>query len=196
MAYPARLLAEDEHIVHEMRPHWRMLVLPAVLLLVIVGLWPYLHARIGVWLDAGTTRSTLRWLLAAFAVIALFFLVVQPFLRWFTSLYVITDRRIIVRRGIIAREGRDMPLSRVNDVSFSHTVLERVFNCGSIVVESAGTHGQLVIANVPNVEDMQREIYRLHQEDDERRMDEADQRSTPPAASGTEPRTAEGLPPA
>ena len=93
----------------------------------------------------------------------------------------LTDRRIIVRTGILARRGRDMPLSRVNDVSFSHTVIERFLNCGTIVVESAGTQGQLVIASVPNVETIQREIYRLHDEDDGRRRGEAEDYRTPPA---------------
>ncbi|MFN8147327.1 MAG: PH domain-containing protein [Candidatus Nanopelagicales bacterium] len=65
--------------------------------------------------------------------------------------YVITNHRIIVRFGLIARNGRDMPLSRVNDVSFSHTV-DQISNCGTITVESAGEKGQLTMRGVPNVE--------------------------------------------
>ena len=49
----------------------------------------------------------------------LVWLVVIPFLTWISSQYVITNRRIITRSGILARRGRDMPLSKVNDVSFS-----------------------------------------------------------------------------
>ena len=93
----------------------------------------------------------------------------RPFLYWMTTQYVITDHRIIVRTGLISRSGRDMPLSRVNDVSFKKSVLERFLNCGTLMIESAGTQGQLVISSVPDVEDIQREIYRLHDEDDERR---------------------------
>jgi uncharacterized membrane protein YdbT with pleckstrin-like domain len=82
-------------------------------------------------------------------------------LRWVTTHYVVTNRRIITRRGIIARSGRDMPLSRVNDISFSHTVWERILGCGTLVVESAGETGQLTLASVPNVEHVQRRIYEL-----------------------------------
>ena len=95
--------------------------------------------------------------------------VIRPFLYWLTTQYVITDHRIIVRTGLISRSGRDMPLSRVNDVSFRKTALERMLNCGTLMIESAGTQGQLIIASVPDVEDIQREIYRLHDEDDDRR---------------------------
>jgi len=62
-----------------------------------------------------------------------------------------------------------MPLARVNDVHFRYTVLERMLGCGTLVVESAGESGQLVIAAVPHIELVQREIFRLHEHDDERR---------------------------
>lgn len=184
MAYPKRLLADDESIVYEMRPHWRSLVGPVLVLLLVVAVWSYVFARSGSWFDPGSTpRTGLRWVLSIAAVVVLATWVVRPFLVWATTQYVFTDRRIIVRSGLIARRGRDMPLSRVNDVSFSHTVLERFLNCGTLVVESAGTQGQLVIASVPDVETIQREIFRLHDEDDTRRRAEAERsgHSGPPA---------------
>jgi uncharacterized membrane protein YdbT with pleckstrin-like domain len=95
-----------------------------------------------------------------------------PFLRWLTTSYVVTDRRLITRRGIIARQGRDMPLSRINDVTFNHSgLLERMLGCGTLVVESAGERGQLVLADVPRVEEVQRDVYRLAEQDDVRRRD-------------------------
>jgi uncharacterized membrane protein YdbT with pleckstrin-like domain len=98
---------------------------------------------------------------------------VLPFLRWITTSYVITDRRIITRTGIIARTGRDMPISRVNDVTFSHSgLLERILRCGTLVVESAGERGQLTLRDVPHVEEVQRDVYRLAEADEERRRGE------------------------
>ncbi len=79
-----------------------------------------------------------------------------------------TDRRIITRTGIVARRGRDMPLSKVNDVSFHYSVIERIVSCGTLVVSSA-SDDNLVIASVPHVEDIQREIYRLREHEEERR---------------------------
>lgn len=174
MAYPTKLLADDESIVYEMRPHWRSLVFPVLALLITVALWSYLFAKSSSWFDEGGPRTTVQWVLSLAALFSLVVWVIRPLLFWYSTQYVFTDKRIIVRTGIIARRGRDMPLSRVNDVSFGHTVLERFLNCGTLVVESAGTQGQLVIANVPNVESMQREIFRLHDEDDTRRRYEAE----------------------
>lgn len=163
MGYPAKLLTEGEHIEREMRPHWRMLAIPVLVLLVTVFVASYVEAR---W---GTQWSWLGILIAVVAVIVLWQWTLVPVVRWATSQYVLTNRRIIVRTGIVARQGRDMPLSRVNDVHFSYTVLERLLGCGTLVVESAGEGGQLVIAAVPHVEIVQREVFRLHEQDDARR---------------------------
>lgn len=161
MGYPTKLLADDEHIVYELKPHWRALVVPVIVLLVTLGLTGYALAS---WQNSGV-----RWIVLGTALLVLLVWVVRPFLYWMTTQYVITDHRIIVRTGLVRRSGRDMPLSRVNDVSFQKNVIERFLNCGTIMIESAGTQGQLVIASVPDVEQIQREIYRLHDEDDERR---------------------------
>ena len=97
-------------------------------------------------------------------------LTVWPFLKWLTTSYVVTDRRIITRVGVVARHGRDMPISRVNDVTFEHSgILERLLGCGTLVVESAGERGQLVLRDVPHVEEVQRDVYRLAEADEERR---------------------------
>jgi len=161
--YPQKLLTEGERIEREMRPHWRILVIPVLVLFVVVFVSMYSVSR---WADG---KPWLGWVIVGVSVVVLVVWVVAPFLRWATAQYVLTNRRIIVRSGVIARQGRDMPLARVNDVHFRYTVLERMLGCGTLVVESAGESGQLVIAAVPHIELVQREIFRLHEHDDERR---------------------------
>ncbi len=168
MGYPTKLLADDESIVYELKPHWRALVVPVFVLLATLAL--------GIFAIAKWDSSGLRWTVLVVMLLVLVVWVVRPFLYWLTTQYVITDHRIIVRTGLISRSGRDMPLSRVNDVSFKKSVIERALNCGTLMIESAGTQGQLVISSVPDVEDIQREIYRLHDEDDERRRNKPSSR--------------------
>ena len=79
-----------------------------------------------------------------------------------------TTRRIIVRTGLVARKGRDMPLSKVNNVSFDISFWGRLLNYGVLTVDSASDEA-LVIADVPGVENIQREVQRLHEDDDVRR---------------------------
>ena len=157
MAYPRKLLAEGERPELELHPHGKALVGPVAALLAVVPLASFGAARV----PDGGAQVSLRVALAVVAVVLVVALSVLPFLRWVTTHYVVTDRRLITRRGLVARSGRDMPLARVNDISFSHSVLERLLGCGTLVVESAGERGQLVLEDVPHVEAVQRRIYEL-----------------------------------
>lgn len=166
---PKRLLGEGEEVVMAMRPHWKEMVGPGLVLLVLSPLATY-AATVA---PEGDAQTWFRLTVVAVAVLILLRWVGWPFLVWITTSYVVTDRRLITRVGVIARLGRDMPLSRVNDVTFEHSgLLERVLRCGTLVVESAGERGQLVLRDVPRVEEVQRDVYRLAEADEERRRHE------------------------
>ena len=161
MAYPKKLLSPGESIKFEMRPHWRAIIFPIIILIALVFF--------GAWLFFLTDGSILRWIVGLGGIAVLLFGVLIPFLRWITTQYVFTDRRIIVRQGLLTKEGRDVPLAKVNSVSFEKSVLGRIFNFGVLQIESANVDGTLSIKDVPDVEEIQRDIYRLQEEDDVRR---------------------------
>ena len=166
MGYPQKLLAPGEVISMETRPHWRALFVPAIILLATVfgATWLYF------WIDSNAFGGTImRWVVLAGGIAIVLLWALVPFLRWVTTEYVFTDRRIIVRSGIITRQGRDMPLSKVNNVSFHVPALGRILNYGALQIESANEDGAVYIADVPNVEEIQREIYVLMENNDARR---------------------------
>ena len=77
-------------------------------------------------------------------------------------------RGVLMRNGVLSRQGRDVPLTRVNDVSFSRSIIERFFGSGTLTIESAGERGQVTLTDVPKVEDVQREIYKLVEDEAQR----------------------------
>ena len=163
---PKRLLGDGEDVVMALRPHWKELVNPVLILLVTSPVATFLAAKI----PTGSAQQWLRLAIGILAALVILRFTGWPFVKWITTAYVVTDRRIITRVGVVARAGRDMPISRVNDVSFNHSgILERMLGCGTLVVESAGERGQLVLRDVPHVEEVQRDIYRLAEADEERR---------------------------
>jgi uncharacterized membrane protein YdbT with pleckstrin-like domain len=91
-----------------------------------------------------------------------------PVLRWRTTTYELTTRRLRMRSGIVARQGRDIPLARINDVSFEKGLLDRLLGSGRLVVESAGEHGQLVLTDIPGVEYVQATLFRLTEDEQQR----------------------------
>lgn len=160
MGYPRKLLSADERVELDLHPHGKALVLPVLALLLVVPAASFLAARV----PDGSAQLVLRGAVALLAVIAVALLTVRPFLRWSNTHYVVTDRRLITREGVLSRTGRDMPLTRINDISFSHSLFERMLGCGTLVVESAGERGQLVLGDVPRVEQVQRRLYELADE--------------------------------
>jgi uncharacterized membrane protein YdbT with pleckstrin-like domain len=157
-----RQLGDGEEIVHDLHPHWRRLVLPLVAAPIIVGLAGF---AIGI----GPDKPLYYWFIVGLAVVLILFLTVLPVLRWQTTRYVVTNRRVLYRSGLITQTGRDVPLYRLNDVHFENTIADRVTGSGDLIIESAGEQGQLRFTDVPNVAEVQRTIHRLTEEDDQRR---------------------------
>jgi uncharacterized membrane protein YdbT with pleckstrin-like domain len=177
VAYPRRLLQEGEEVVLDLHPHWRRIFFPVLSVPVVVALAAFAAAE----LPDRSWRGNARWGLLAVAIVILLFTFVRPWLRWITTSYVVTTHRVVLRDGILARSGRDIPLSRINDVTFEHGVLERLLRSGTLLVESAGERGQVTLADVPRVENVQRTLYKLVEQDDLRRRGYRDDREHPDA---------------
>lgn len=165
MPYPRKLLNPDEDVVFDLHPHWKALVLPTLLAPVIVFAATFVAGKV----PEGSMQRNLRLLVVLLAVVAFVWFVVVPYVRWATTHFVLTTRRVLMREGLVARKGRDIPIFRINDVTFEHTVVERILGAGTLVVESAGERGQVTLKDIPHVEDVQREIYTLIDADDARR---------------------------
>jgi uncharacterized membrane protein YdbT with pleckstrin-like domain len=157
-------LVEGERFVLRLHPHWKTLLRPILLLgLILVAL-----AVAEVLLPPRSDLAPVRFALAGLALLAVIIWFVVPWLRWKTTSYELTTRRLRLRRGILSRSGRDFPLIRISDVSFSHGLLDRLLGCGKLIVESAGEHGQLVLTEIPEVERVQATLFQLVEDEQAR----------------------------
>ena len=162
-------LTGDEQLVLLLHPHWKTLIRPILIAVLVVAV--VLVAEV---IPSGAlTRAAI----GVVAVLVLMVLLIVPLLRWRTTTYELTTKRLRTRYGIVTRRGRDIPLTRINDVSFEKGVLDRLLGAGRLVVESAGEHGQIVLTDIPHVEYVQATLFRLV-EDEQQRL-ERDQRSQP-----------------
>src|SRR3954452_48773 len=80
--------------------------------------------------------------------------------KWATTTFVVTTQRLIYRSGVLAKHGREIPLDRLNDISFHQTVFERMIGAGDLMIESAGERGQQTFNGIPHPNRVQNEIYR------------------------------------
>ena len=123
-------LQSGERVIYEGHPSWRA----------IVGF--YLKG-----LAVGAAAGVLATLLndggaglgvVTFAVIAAITILVG-FIKRVATVYTITDRRLNIKVGIIARKVQETRLQRVQNVNFDQGVYERVMQIGDVEFTTAGT---------------------------------------------------------
>ena len=160
MAYPDDLLVDGERVVLHTHPHGKMLISPVLVLLLVVALCVFLAALV-----RDQPWAPIAWIvLAAVGVGLVAWRTLVPVLRWRTTHFVVTTRRVLVREGVLSRTGIDIPMSRINSVQFRHTVLERFLGCGTLVIESASDE-PLEFTDVPRVEKAHALLYKEVAED-------------------------------
>jgi uncharacterized membrane protein YdbT with pleckstrin-like domain len=172
-----RSLAVGEQSVEALHPHWNTLVGPFLGAIVIVA-----ALLVGeVLIPGGRDASVERLAAAAVALVLLMWWLVYPLLRWRTTRYELTTRRMRLRTGVITRNGSDIPLSRITDVSFRKSLGDRLLGCGTLVVESAGEHAEIVLPQVPHVERVSARLFQLVEDERLRAstITQNDQRSDP-----------------
>jgi uncharacterized membrane protein YdbT with pleckstrin-like domain len=156
-------LTEGEHLVLRLRPHWKTVLRPVFILIVVIA-----AAITALVLLPSSASEAARLAIGVAALVAISIWSIVPLLRWRTTTYELTTRRLRLRRGILSRSGRDFPLIRISDVSFSHGLIDRLLGCGRLVVESAGEHGQLVLNAIPTVEQVQATLFQLVEDEQAR----------------------------
>jgi uncharacterized membrane protein YdbT with pleckstrin-like domain len=147
VAISGRLLGAGEHVVVFTRTHAKALVVPALVLVVVAAVAGFATSYPAV-TDHRVTLATV-WGLALLVVL---WRSVLPFLRWLTTTFTLTDRRLITRTGILSRRGHDIPLARVADVAYEHGIVDRMLGCGTLLVSDASERGQVRLPDIPHVE--------------------------------------------
>lgn len=143
-------LAQGETVVVDVRPHWWYLAGPVVVLaLVIAGAVAALVESVPGWAD---------WIMVAVLAVAALWLVGR-YLRWVTTRLVVSNSRIIERRGIFGRTGREIPLTALTDIGYRQSIFERIIGAGDVIIESAGRDGQEVFPDLPHPAAIHNEIY-------------------------------------
>lgn len=151
MAFPKKYLNDGEEIIVDLRPHWFFLFGPTVALVAALAL--------AVWVGTGDPADYVLFPVLALAVVGLLYFLVRVS-QWMTTDFVLTTDRLIYRKGVVSRSGREIPLERVNDVSFTQTLFQRMLRAGDLLVESGGERGQSAFGHFADPQGIQNEIHR------------------------------------
>lgn len=161
-------LTEDERVVLSFHPHWKRLVLPFFALIVVA-----VASGAGMYFVPGDYRYAwiARITIAVVSVVALTLWSFLPYLRWKTTTYTLTTHRFSIGTGILSRSQDDIPMAKVNSVSSDQRLLERLLGCGTLVVESAADRGELRLRDIPKINMVRTELFRLVEEASDGRPD-------------------------
>ena len=121
-------LQQGEKMIYQGHPSWR-----AIIGFYLKGILAGAIAGVVVKLADETTTG----LLVAAVIIGVTVLV--GFIKRVATVYTITDRRLNIKRGIIARKVQETRLQRVQNVNFDQGVYERVMQIGNVEFTTAGT---------------------------------------------------------
>ncbi|MCL9757706.1 PH domain-containing protein [Frankia sp. AiPa1] len=151
MAFPDDILAPDEEVVVHLHPHWVSLIVPA--------LWTVaalVFAVIGVFFaPGGVVQKPIQYLVLIVALGAIAYLGALPWLRQLTTHYVVTNRRLVIREGVVTRSGHDVPLARLIGATIAQSLFEQWVGSGRLIVDTGGQRGRIALSCVPHVERVQ-----------------------------------------
>lgn len=170
MAFPDESLSEGEQVKLHLHPHWITTFWPAVMAVITIGG----TATAAIFLGVGVPF----YAIAAVALVLFIWLSVAPYVVWRSSHYVLTDKQVLIRKGVFSREERGIPLSKVNDVRTNQSLFDRIIRSGTILIESAGEHGQSHLDRVPDAIRVGKTLKELVDEDvDRHQLDEGELRA-------------------
>jgi uncharacterized membrane protein YdbT with pleckstrin-like domain len=127
MSYIREILRPDEKLLATGSMHW-IIYWPAIALmaLAVISL-----------IVLGSTSIASRIIFLLFALAAIFFAIKEWFQQWITEIAV-TDRRVIVKTGLIRRHTGEMNMDKVESVTVYQSILGRLLNYGSVHVRGTG----------------------------------------------------------
>lgn len=158
MPYPDNVLAAEEQVVLHRHPHWKRLVGPILILIVATTLAAFGAGYVNQTDWDRTARNIVLIVIGVIWLVIVGWLTLWPFLTWLTTHFVITDRRVMFRHGLLTRSGIDIPLARINSVEFRHGIVDRMLRTGTLIIESAA-QDPLSFYDIPQVERVHSLLY-------------------------------------
>jgi uncharacterized membrane protein YdbT with pleckstrin-like domain len=143
-------LQSGESIIYQGHPSWR-----AILGFYLKGI------AVGVAAGALATALENVGLGLVTLVVVTAVTVLAGFLKRIATVYTITDRRLNIKRGIIARKVQETRLQRVQNVNYNQSVYQRAMQIGDVDFDTAaGDDYNFIFAGVAEPEDVVEQVDR------------------------------------
>ena len=158
----------NDKIIYKTKPNMflgcKKAILGVILLIIILSVSSYIIKFIGemqVYLISSIKLPITRYVAIAFFMIILINIIyiIWQILRWYSTEYMLTDFKIIVKTGVISTKKNYMPYTTVQDLNTSQGIFARLFNVGSIYIFSAYDNNHLELKNIFNPSEVEDIIF-------------------------------------
>jgi uncharacterized membrane protein YdbT with pleckstrin-like domain len=164
MAFPEDALAPHETLVLNLHPHPWILVKPASLVV--------LSTAAGAVVAVALDRNVVLSVLVVAAILASVVVFLRRFAIWYATYFVLTSDRVLYRSGVFTQETTEIPLERINTVSTTQTIAERLLRIGDVEIESAAhDDGSEFFTDIRRPADVRKEIYVQMESNENRKYD-------------------------
>jgi uncharacterized membrane protein YdbT with pleckstrin-like domain len=124
LSYVRHVLQPGETIRYQGSVNWLTLYLPAIILAVI---------------GAAALALTSGWIIAAVCFFAALMFALRAWIIRRMTEFVVTDRRVIYRRGIVSRNTVEVNMDKIESVDVNQTLLGRIFDYGDVTIKGTGS---------------------------------------------------------
>jgi uncharacterized membrane protein YdbT with pleckstrin-like domain len=123
-----------ERIIYQGHPSWR-----GILSFYLKGVLLSIAAALIVWLLTGLFGDSENGLASGILIAGVALTVLVGFIRRVATVYTITDRRLHIKRGLIARNTQETQIHRAQNVNTHQSVIDRVLQVGTVNFDTAGS---------------------------------------------------------
>ena len=135
------VLNEGETAVLDLRPHWSVLAAPAGAAIASVGI------TIAVIIIFPSAPIEVAYALFALIAVSIVWLAVR-YVKRETTRFIVSSVRILQTSGVLSKKGQEVPLDRLNDVSYRQSLIGRVLGFGDLVLVPGGEGDRMVFHKV------------------------------------------------
>ena len=138
-------LLPNEKLIFETNPHWLFIVIPVYGIFLF---WVIYLLFICSFIGANLLIELANFCIY-FSSFASAFLIIVLYLDWKFNRFYLTNLRLIKERGIIGKQYMTINLKNIENITCNFGIWGRIFRFGDLIIESAGTHGKIVVERIP-----------------------------------------------
>lgn len=173
MTIPEDILLANERVIHETKLHWVGLMKE---ILYSVGFVAAFILFVGIF--------NLGWLMWPVTIVWLALLAIG-LVGWYSTIFAITDRRVLFRKGVVSKKGYEIPIDQIQDVGYQQSMIQRLFGAGDLVVKTSASTARTAVRNIPDPVKLKTLIGDTRESKIESRFERAAGGSQPPASTPT-----------